>query len=35
MIRLEIKKYNMTLIEKQLKYQPDHQVKFLNMNILW
>ena len=33
MIRLEMKKYNMILIEKQLRYQPDHQVKFINMNI--
>ena len=34
MIRLEIKNYIMTLIEKQLKYQLYHQVKFTNMNIL-
>ena len=33
MIRLEMKKYNI-LIEKQLKYQPYNQVKFVNMNIL-
>ena len=26
--------YNMILIEKQLKYQLYHQVKFVNMNIL-
>ena len=31
MIRLEMKNYNMILIEKQLKYQLYHQVKFLNM----
>ena len=34
MIRLGMKKYNMILIDKQPKYQPYHQVKFLNMNIL-
>ena len=34
MIRLEMKKYNMILIEKQPKYWPYHQVKFVNMNIL-
>ena len=28
------KNYSMTLIEKQSKYQLDHQVKFINMNIL-
>ena len=33
MIRLEMKNYNMILIEKQPKYWPDHQVKFINMNI--
>ena len=27
-------RYNMILIEKQPKYQPYHQVKFVNMNIL-
>ena len=27
-------KNNMILIEKQPKYQPYHQVKFINMNIL-
>ena len=31
MIRLEMKNYSMILIEKQLKYQLYHQVKFLNM----
>ena len=34
MIRLGMKKYNMVLIEKQPKYQPYHQVKSVNMNIL-
>ena len=34
MIRLEIKNYNMILIEKQLKYQVYNQAKFINMNIL-
>ena len=34
MIRLEIKNYNMTLIEKLQKYQPYHDVKFIRMNIL-
>ena len=29
------KNYNMILIEKKLKYQLYHQVKFMNMNILW
>ena len=33
-IRLEMKNYNTILIEKQLKYQLYHQVKFINMNIL-
>ena len=32
MIRLEMKNYNMILIEKQLKYQFYHQVKFLNIS---
>ena len=33
--QIEMKNYyNMILIEKQLKYKPDHQVKFVNMNIL-
>ena len=34
MIRLEMKNYNMTLIEKLLKYQPDHLTKLTTMNIL-
>ena len=34
MIRLEMKNYSMILIEKQLKYQLYHQVKFINMDIL-
>ena len=34
MTRLKIKKYNMISIEKQLKYQPYHQVKYVNTNIL-
>ena len=34
MIRLEMRKYNMILVEKQPKYQLDNQVKFINMNIL-
>ena len=34
MIRLQMKKYNMILIDKQPKYQLYHQVKLLNMNIL-
>ena len=34
MIRLEMKNYSMILIEKQLKYQLYHHVKFINMNIL-
>ena len=29
MITLEMKKYNMILIEKQPKYQPYHQVKLV------
>ena len=33
-IKDEMKSYNMILIEKQPKYQPYHQVKFINMNIL-
>ena len=32
--KIEINNYNMTLTEKQQKYQPYHQVKFINMNIL-
>ena len=34
MIRLQMNKYNMILIDKQPKYQLYHQVKLLNMNIL-
>ena len=34
MIRLEMKNYNIILIEKQPKCRPYHQVKFTNMNIL-
>ena len=34
MIRLKMKNYNMILIEKLQKYQPYHQAKFINMNIL-
>ena len=34
MIRLEMKNYNMILTEKQQKYQHNHQVKLINMNIL-
>ena len=34
MIRLEMKNYSMILIEKQLKYQLYHQMKFININIL-
>ena len=34
MIRLEMKNYDMILIEKQLKYQLYHQVTLINMNIL-
>ena len=34
MTRLEMRNYDKILIEKQLKYQPYHQVKFINMNIL-
>ena len=33
MIRLEMKNYNMILIEKQPKYQPYHQAKLISMNI--
>ena len=33
MIGLEMKNYNMTLIEKQPKYQPYHQAKLMSMNI--
>ena len=34
MIRLEMKKYNNILTEKQQKYQHYRQVKLINMNIL-
>ena len=34
MIRLEVRNYDMTLIEKQPKYQLHYQVKFINMNLL-
>ena len=34
MIRLEMKKFDMILIEKQPEYQLYNQVKFINMNIL-
>ena len=34
MIRLEVRNYDMTLIEKQPKYQLHCQVKFINMNLL-
>ena len=34
MIRLEMKKYNMTLTEKQQKYQHYHLEKLININIL-
>ena len=34
MIRLEIKKYNTILTEKQRKYQHYHQVKLITMNLL-
>ena len=33
MIKLEMKNYNMTLIEKQPKYQPYHQAKLMSMNV--
>ena len=33
-MRLEMKNYNMILTEEQPKYPLDHQVKFVNMNIL-
>ena len=32
MIRLEMQNYNKILIGKQLKYQLNHQVNFINMN---
>ena len=34
MIKLEMKNCNTMLTEKQQKYQPNHQVKLRNMNIL-
>ena len=34
MIRLEMKNCNAILTEKQQKYQLDHQVKMINMNII-
>ena len=34
MIRLEMKSYNMILIERMKKYQPYHQAKLISMNIL-
>ena len=34
MIRLEMKNYNPTLVEKQPKYQLYHQTILVNMNIL-
>ena len=34
MIRLEMKNYNSILTEKQLKYNLNHQVNSINMNIL-
>ena len=34
MIRLEMNNYNMTLTEKQQKYQHSHPEKLMNMNIL-
>ena len=33
-IKLNMKKYNMILIEKQQKYQHYHPEKLINMNIL-
>ena len=33
-IRLEMKNYNMILRERQPKYQPYHQAKFISMNTL-
>ena len=32
MIKLEMRNYDVVLIEKQRKYQLNHQVKFINMN---
>ena len=34
MIRLEMKNYNMVLLEKLPKYQPYYQIKLINMSIL-
>ena len=34
MIRLEVKKYNTILTEKQQKYEHYHQIKLINMNFL-
>ena len=34
MIKLEMKNCNTMLTEKQQKYQPNHHVKLINMNIL-
>ena len=34
MIRLDMKNYNMTLIESQPKYEPYHQAKLTSMIIL-
>ena len=34
MIRLEMKNYNMILLEKLPKYQPYYQIKLINMSIL-
>ena len=34
MIRLEMKKYNTILTEKQQKYLHHHQVKLIDMNFL-
>ena len=34
MIRLQIKKYSMTLTKKQQDNQHYHQVKLINMNVL-
>ena len=33
MIRLEMKNYNMILIERQPKYQPYDQAKLISMNM--
>ena len=34
MIRLEMKNFNMILIEKLPEYRPYHQAKLISMNIL-